>query len=185
MARRSAGISGSAVLLGTAGLYLAYAGVKDVPIIEGLRDIVRGKVPTARAEHKPYAPTGPASAGVDVASSAAGTGGKQGGCAGPLGLCGYAAFGYTVMKLQFPSINAGGYRPTGSVPGSRHPLGLAVDWPTRNNAVAQQIIAAFKKTPGARTWIWNRQIASANTGWRITGYDGPSPHTDHVHTDWN
>jgi hypothetical protein len=178
------GIAGSAVVIATAGLYLVYAGVKDVPLIDGLRDIMKGKVPTGK-EHKPYSPTAPATVGVQAVSSASGIGGTRGGCGGPLGLCGHAAFGYAMMKPKFPSINAGGYRPVGSVPGSRHPLGLAVDWPTHSNSVAQQIIAEFKKTPGARTWIWNRQIASANTGWRITGYDGPSAHTDHVHTDWN
>lgn len=177
-------MAGSAVLIGAAGLYLVYAGVKDVPLIAGLRQIMQGKAPQG-SEKRPYAPTRPAEFGVDTVSSASGIGGRQGGCDGPLGLCGNAAIGYAQMKPLFPHINAGGYRPKGSVPGSRHPMGLAVDWPTTSNAEAQRIIAAFKKTRGARVWIWNRQIASAVTGWKISGYDGPSPHTDHVHVDWN
>lgn len=51
----SKGVAGSAVLLGTAGLYLAYAGVKDVPLIDGLRDIARGKAPQGKAKF-PYIP---------------------------------------------------------------------------------------------------------------------------------
>lgn len=29
--------------------------------------------------------------------------------------------------------------------------------------------------------IWNRQIASRNTGWAWVPYDGSNPHTDHIH----
>lgn len=70
MPRRSAGIAGSAVLFGTAGLYLAYVGIKDVPFVDGLRDMLRQKTPSPRDLHLPYAPTGKAFAGVDTVSSA-------------------------------------------------------------------------------------------------------------------
>lgn len=40
-----AGISGLAVTIGAAGLYLVYAGIRGVPLVEGLRDLAGGKLP--------------------------------------------------------------------------------------------------------------------------------------------
>lgn len=56
MARRTTnvGISGSAVLFGTVGLYLIFVGVKDVKFFDGLRDILRGQKP-AIPEKQPFA----------------------------------------------------------------------------------------------------------------------------------
>lgn len=39
------GISGIAVTIGAAGLYLVYAGIRAVPLVDGLRELVRGRVP--------------------------------------------------------------------------------------------------------------------------------------------
>lgn len=55
MAGRSAGIKGSAVLAGTAGLYLVYVGVKDIPFFDCLRQLVRKETPKPRAEHDKFA----------------------------------------------------------------------------------------------------------------------------------
>lgn len=80
MARRSAGVSGTAVLFGAAGIYLAYAGIKDVPLVSGLRSLLRGKAP-AEGAGTPYAgpniaaavaAAGPATTGVG-STDAAGT----------------------------------------------------------------------------------------------------------------
>lgn len=43
------GISGLAVAVGTAGLYLVYAGIRDVPFIEGLRELAAGRIHPGRA----------------------------------------------------------------------------------------------------------------------------------------
>lgn len=51
---RSKGVAGSAVVVATAGLYLAYVGVRDVPFTEGLRQLFRREAPTPRATHTPY-----------------------------------------------------------------------------------------------------------------------------------
>ena len=51
---RSKGVAGSAVLVGTAGLYLAFVGVRDVPFTEGLRQLFRREAPTPRRIHAPY-----------------------------------------------------------------------------------------------------------------------------------
>lgn len=79
----------------------------------------------------------------------------------------------------------GGYRAKGSVPGSDHPRGLALDYMTRSkskgDALARDLIA------NAKAWnvkyvIWWRQIWHPGKGWRP--YSGPSPHTDHVHASF-
>lgn len=44
-----AGISGLAVLWATAGAYLVYAGIRDVPIIDGLRELAAGRIHPGRA----------------------------------------------------------------------------------------------------------------------------------------
>lgn len=43
------------------------------------------------------------------------------------------------------------------------------------------VIAAFERHPSAHYWIYQRQIADKDDGWRRRPYDGPSPHTEHVH----
>lgn len=43
------GISGLAVTIGAAGLYLVFAGVRNVPIVEGIRELARGRVPAGKA----------------------------------------------------------------------------------------------------------------------------------------
>jgi len=45
---RNAGISGLAVALATAGGFLVYAGIRDVPLLDGARELVQGKIPTPR-----------------------------------------------------------------------------------------------------------------------------------------
>jgi len=54
MARRSAGISGLAVLLGTTGIYLTWSGARGVSPVGGLRDLLQGRVP--QGSTKPYTP---------------------------------------------------------------------------------------------------------------------------------
>lgn len=44
------GISGLAVAVTAVGGFLVYAGIKDVPLQEGLREILSGKTPTGRAQ---------------------------------------------------------------------------------------------------------------------------------------
>lgn len=44
------GISGIAVAAAGVGAFLVYAGIKDVPTISGLREILQGKTPTGRPQ---------------------------------------------------------------------------------------------------------------------------------------
>ncbi len=83
--------------------------------------------------------------------------------------------------------NVGGYREHGSVPGSDHPKGRALDFMTYKNkkqgtALANDIIRNYKQW-NVKYVIWNRHIWSPGRGWRK--YSGPSPHTDHVHVSFN
>lgn len=82
--------------------------------------------------------------------------------------------------------NIGGYRSRGSVPGSDHPKGRALDYMTNSkktgDALANDMIKNHKKWNVSYV-IWNRYIWSPGRGWRK--YNGPSPHTDHVHASFN
>lgn len=44
-----------------------------------------------------------------------------------------------------------------------------------------EILAAVERHPSAHYWIYNRQIADRDDGWRRRPYSGPSPHTEHLH----
>lgn len=78
----------------------------------------------------------------------------------------------------------------GSVPGSDHPKGLALDYMISNlknghsigQGLANNIISSYKQW-NVKYVIWNRYIWSPSRGWRR--YHGPSPHTDHVHVSFN
>ncbi len=84
----------------------------------------------------------------------------------------------------------GGYREHGSVPGSDHPKGRALDFMINNikNGSATGTALANDVIKNAKAWnvsyvIWNRYIWMPSKGWKR--YNGPSPHTDHVHVSFN
>jgi hypothetical protein len=78
----------------------------------------------------------------------------------------------------------------GSVPGSDHPKGRAIDLminnlkggKARGTAMANDIIHNYKAW-NVKYVIWNRYIWHPGRGW--SRYSGPSPHTDHVHVSFN
>jgi hypothetical protein len=82
----------------------------------------------------------------------------------------------------------GGYG-GGSVPGSDHPKGRALDYminnvskgKSRGDALANDVIQNYKKW-NVKYVIWNRYIWQPGRGWRK--YSGPSDHTDHVHVSF-
>lgn len=100
------------------------------------------------------------------------------------GLVGNAAAAFRQFREMFPNMTIGGWRARGSVPGSDHPKGKALDLMTGSNDTAQRIISTFMGQAGRKYWIWNRQIATQSGGWRPRSYHGPSPHTDHVHLSY-
>lgn len=58
MAKRGAGLPGSALLLIPAGVWLVYVGVKDVPPVGGLREILRGRQPEGAARREAFESVG-------------------------------------------------------------------------------------------------------------------------------
>lgn len=186
MARRSVGISGTALFLGVGGIYLVYIGVKDVPFVDGMRDLFRQQQPTPRKAHQPYEPE------LDSSDGTAGIGGSGGSVEvvpgpndrGIAQLRGNARLGFVKIRGMNKrwTIYGWGLRPSGN---SDHPLGKAIDVMHPTPAEALQIIAVFKTLPGAKYWIWNREIANAKIrNWEPRRYTGASPHTDHVHLSW-
>jgi hypothetical protein len=104
-----------------------------------------------------------------------------GGGGSSAGLVGFARAAFGIFRNMFPNMMIGGWRARGSVPGSDHPKGKALDLMTTNPLIHKLLIEIGKKLPGAKYWISMRKIATAAGGWRSRPYSGPSPHTDHVH----
>lgn len=83
----------------------------------------------------------------------------------------------------------GGLGP-GSVPGSDHPKGRALDFMINNikngkstgDSLANEAIKNYKQWD-IKYVIWNRYIWQPGRGWHK--YSGPSDHTDHVHVSFN
>jgi len=190
VARGSPGLSGAALVVGVGGLYLAYAGIRDVPLVEGLRALLRGDKAalTGLGKEQPaWAPITMDAIAIGEGDAAPPPSGQLTGDSGIAKLVGNAKLAYPILKAAFPHLRMGGWRATGSVPNSDHPKGLAIDVMTGDNAVAQRVIGVAKLTPGLRVWIWNRHYGSRANGWRAApcnGHCGPSPHTDHVHLSW-
>ena len=83
-------------------------------------------------------------------------------------------------------ISVGGWRAHGSVPGSDHPKGLADDMMVGSNSALGHTIAndfvSNASVRGVKYVIWNHQIWTPDRGWHA--YNGPNPHTDHVHVSF-
>lgn len=182
MATRGPGISGLAVALGAAGIWFVYAGIRDVPIIGGIGQLLRGEEPDEGDQ--PEAPKFEGFVGDEAGVGAAAlfSGGQD---TGIDRLVPPASLAYRILKTRYPMIPMHGYRAQGSVPGSDHPKGLAIDAMTVDGNIAGRMIETFKLTPGAKYWIWNREIATRQENWQPRRYSGPSPHTDHVHFSWS
>lgn len=91
-----------------------------------------------------------------------------------------------ILGPKFGIRSIGGWRAHGSVPGSDHPKGLALDMMTNSKAVGDRLAeysVANYKALGIKYVIWYRRIWTPSKGWH--DYDGPSDHTDHVHLSFN
>ncbi len=95
----------------------------------------------------------------------------------------------TTIGPQFGIKNIGGYRPEGSVAGSYHPRGLALDWMINNipngtttGSRLEAYLFGKRGSYGINELIWNRMIRTSGRGWSKRSYYGPSAHTDHVHS---
>jgi len=63
MAQRNVGMSGVALLITAAGAWLVYVGVKDVPPVGGLRQLLKGTQPTGSAQALTFTNPGTSSGG--------------------------------------------------------------------------------------------------------------------------
>lgn len=117
-----------------------------------------------------------------------GSGGGTGGVSRKYGLKGVSpntARAADYFGSRYGISNIGGRGP-GSVPGSDHPKGRALDFMTSNKSkgtnLANDVIKNYRAW-NVKYVIWNRYIWHPGRGW--TRYSGPSDHTDHVHVSFN
>lgn len=185
--KKGAGVAGSAVLVGTAGLYLIYIGFKDVPFVDGLRSLLRKENP-APGSKTPWTPSAKLGSGITNAGDL-GSGTVVPMWLAPtpsntLGLVGNALRGYAQFRATYPNMTMLGRGPRPETPSSDHPIGKAIDLMTTSDQTAQQIIRIFRSQPGAKYWIWNRRKGSLLKLWMTETYTGSNPHIDHVHLSY-
>jgi hypothetical protein len=184
-------VPGTALVFGILGGWFVYAGIRNVPLIDGLRELLRGDTPTPREtddngvagstweNRGSSAPASSTLAG-ELGLSLFGVSGTED--ATSRRLVGNAKRAYFAFRAAFPNMTIHGW---GTRPNpTDHDDGLALDLMTTDDPTARKIILMFRSQPGAKYWIWNRQIASAERGWTPRPYSGPNPHTDHVHLSY-
>lgn len=186
MASKS-GISGLAVSVAAVGGFLVYAGIRDVPLIEGLREIISGKTPTGREQKR----TAVWSGGSTVGSVAADMAGVLGSYALP-GVQPHAQLALREIGGAFGIKTIGGFRASNL----DHGRGLAGDVMTDNvtgngiNTSLNQRVAAYgyahRERLGLTYIIADMKIASASKGWVWRTYNpitntGDFRHVRHVH----
>lgn len=172
------------VALAAVGGFLVYVGIRNVPLLDGLREMASGKLPAGRSNN-PLKFIGATIAGVLPGFIGALTGSYQ------LG----AVKAHVAQVANSVGPRFGIKTIYGWAPGKYdHPKGLALDFMISdlgsNGRAIGNALAAFL-VANARALnityvIWYRQIwslARAGEGWRPY-VDGDSDHTDHVHASF-
>lgn len=159
------------------GVYLVYAGIQDVPFVDGLRQLATGRVPTGRA---------PKVTAVGFGAGAVAGAGAAGAVAGNYSLGPVRAHvraAANELGPRFGIKKIGGWRVQAT---GEHPLGLALDFMTTTGQALADFLVANHAKYKIHYVIWNRRIWNvdrAAEGWRT--YTGTSnPHTDHVHASF-
>jgi hypothetical protein len=178
------GLSLPGLVLMASGLVLSYAAVADP---EGgpvgvVRDVLSGKVPTPGPQKvTPVKVDDGAGGGTGTFVPRTVGDGKYN--LGPVKP--HVAAAARTYGIRFGIDDIGGFGP-GSVSGSDHPRGLALDFmvsASKEQAKGDALAAALLADPSVTYVIWNRKINTKNgKGWRA--YFGPSAHTDHVHASF-
>lgn len=189
MGEARGGISGLAVAMAGLGVYLVYAGIRNVPFVDGLRELATGRVPTPR----PVAPTQVGFTGTAAGSIVGGAAGEAIGSGIPES-SGSGKYDLGPVKAhvraaaeelgpRFGIKRIGGWRVQAD---GDHPRGLALDFMTTSGTALANFLVANHSRYRISYVIWNRRIwnqARAGEGWRT--YTGTSnPHTDHVHASF-
>lgn len=181
------GISGTAVTVAAVGGYLVYAGIKDVPLIDGLREIIGGKVPTGRPQTK----TAVFSPGSAVGSAAADMAGVLGSYALP-GVQPHVRLAANEIGGAYGLKNIGGFRASDLDHGRGLGLDLMTDTGGINTPLNQRVAAycyAHRERLGLTYIIHDMLIASASKGWTWRTYkpitsSGDFRHVRHVHASF-
>lgn len=190
------GISGLAVVLAATGGFLVYAGIRNVPLLAGLRELTSGQVPTPI----PVDPTDVTFTAPGVAAGVSAAPGATGlaGLLGNVGLGGYS-LGAVKPHVEQAAYAIGprfGIRTVyGWAPGQYdHPKGLALDFMVSDlpgdaakHKTIGDALAAFVLANAAALRvsyvIWYRRSWNPKRGtW--APYSGDSEHTDHVHVSF-
>lgn len=188
MADRS-GINGGGVALAAGGLFLIYAGVRNVPILDGLRELAAGRLPAPR-------PAQPTEVGFirNIGGGAGSTPAK--GTENVAATRSLDSLGNVKPHVRAAAAEIGprfGIKTIyGWAPGTyEHPKGLALDFMTNNIPNGKAVgdaLAAYVLQNAARLKvmyvIWYRRSWNPKRGTWIA-YSGASAHTDHVHVSFD
>lgn len=181
---KSAGVNAAAVSLAAGGGFLVYCGIRNVPVLAGLRDLAAGKLPAARPP---------------VVTAVTFTGAAAGSAVGAVG--GAAITGQYKLGAVKADVAAAAYEigPKfniktiyGWAPGLYdHPKGLALDFmintPGLGKAVGDALAGYVLANAGrlnVKYVIWYRKSWNPTRGTWVA-YVGDSEHTDHVHVSFN
>ncbi len=173
------GISGLAVTVAAVGGFLVFAGIKDVPLIDGLREIISGKVPAGRAQTR-TAQFG-ASDGVSGTSVPSDPGNYS---LGPVQA--HVRLALNEIGGVFKLSSIGGFRAGDPL---NHGRGLAGDCMVNGKAQGDQVSAyayANRERLGITEIIWWMRITTALRNWVWRAYSpitnqGDYRHEKHVH----
>jgi hypothetical protein len=176
---RSRGISGVAVGMIATGVLLVRAAIRGTSPMDELRQLITGQRPEPLSTQSRGTPLKdpaytPTPAGTGTGSGKSHATGKE---------APHVAAEMSYIANTW-GIQVYGWRARGSVPGSDHPKGLAIDAMVGKDRAKGDAIAAYyvqnAKMKNVKYVIWWGRIWTASSGrWR--GYFGPSPHKDHPH----
>jgi hypothetical protein len=186
---RSRGISGVAVALIGTGALLIRAAIRGTSPMDELKQIITGQRPEPLSTQSRGSPITESFGGGSFGGTGS-TGTRSGG--GESHTTGKEK-PHVAAQMDYAANTWGvqvyGWRARGSVPGSDHPRGLAMDAmipagregiPT-GNAIAAYYVANAERLH-VKYVIWFGRIWTPARGWHA--YFGPSPHRDHVHVSF-
>ena len=191
---KSSGVNAAAVSLAAGGGFLVYCGIRNVPVLDGLRDLAAGRLPTPRAALV----TAVNFTGTEAASAVGAVGGSAlaGSVVGAAAVTGQYKLGPVKPDVQAAAYEIGpkfGIKTIyGWAPGQfDHPKGLALDFMINTPGLGKPVgdaLAAYVLANAARLnvkyVIWYRRSWNPQRGTWVA-YSGDSPHTDHVHVSFN
>lgn len=193
--KRGVGISGVALLVLSGGAWLMYVGIRDVPPVGGLREVLKGRQPEGRASALAFSPVS-FRAGIDVLTQAAGL--PTGNIVSVYGIRVDESIADAVRTLvvgALPNLlTGGGHRtsgqqaevrrkngctcsdsssccrvPTAPVGSSMHEQGLAVDFSWNGRLIDSRSSAGFRYLAEHAPAVGLRNLPSEPWHWSTNG----------------